>query len=127
MKVVPQLMFQRDLGEVVALWTQAFPDMTVVDLSAPGEPRRISADPAGQELILFHSPISHEFDFTPSISMVVICDRADEVDRLAEVLGKGGKVFMPLDSYPFSPRFTWVADRFGVSWQLMQQPGGRDE
>lgn len=125
MKAIPQLMFQRDLGEVVALWTQAFPDMSVAELSATGEPRRVSVNPAGQELILFHSPVSHPFDFTPSISLVVTCDRADEVNRLAEVLGKDGKVFMPLDSYPFSPRFTWVADRFGVSWQLMQQPEGQ--
>lgn len=125
MKAVPQLMFQRDLGEVVALWTQAFPDMVVTELSTPDEPRRVSVNPAGQELILFHSPVSHEFDFTPSISLTVTCDRADEVDHLAAVLGKGGKVFMPLDSYPFSPRFTWVADRFGVSWQLMQQPKGQ--
>ncbi|MDP0927724.1 VOC family protein [Paracoccus onubensis] len=125
MKALPQLMFQRDLGEVVALWTQAFPDMTVTELAAKGEPRRVSVNPAGQELILFHSPVSHQFDFTPSISIVVSCERADEVDHLAGVLGDGGKTFMPLDSYPFSPRFTWIADRFGVSWQLMQQPEGQ--
>jgi predicted 3-demethylubiquinone-9 3-methyltransferase (glyoxalase superfamily) len=36
------------------------------------------------------------------------------VERLAE----GGQVLMPLDDYGFSARFGWLADRFGVSWQL---------
>ena len=30
----------------------------------------------------------------------------------------GGQVFMPLDRYPFSDKFGWIADKFGVSWQL---------
>jgi predicted 3-demethylubiquinone-9 3-methyltransferase (glyoxalase superfamily) len=25
---------------------------------------------------------------------------------------------MGLDAYPFSPRFAWINDRFGVSWQM---------
>jgi predicted 3-demethylubiquinone-9 3-methyltransferase (glyoxalase superfamily) len=25
---------------------------------------------------------------------------------------------MALQAYPFSPKFGWLADRFGVSWQL---------
>jgi predicted 3-demethylubiquinone-9 3-methyltransferase (glyoxalase superfamily) len=29
---------------------------------------------------------------------------------------------MPLDAYPFSPRYAWVTDRFGVSWQLYLAP-----
>ncbi|MGZ3350339.1 MAG: VOC family protein [Xanthobacteraceae bacterium] len=30
----------------------------------------------------------------------------------------GGQIFMPLDKYPFSPKFGWLSDKFGVSWQL---------
>ena len=29
-----------------------------------------------------------------------------------------GAVMMPVDNYGFSSLFTWIADRFGVSWQL---------
>jgi len=36
-------------------------------------------------------------------------------------LSQGGQVLMPLDTYPFSPRYAWVNDRFGVSWQLSLQ------
>ena len=34
---------------------------------------------------------------------------------------------MPLDKYPFSERYGWVADKFGVSWQLiLTNPEGED-
>ncbi len=35
---------------------------------------------------------------------------------------------MPLDSYPWSERYGWIKDRFGVSWQVMtrrRSPAGR--
>lgn len=111
------------MADAIALWTQAFPDMTAEELSGEGEPRRVLVTLAGQKLFLFDSPMPHDFTFTPAISLVITCDQAEDVDRLTGILGEGGQVFMPLDTYPFSPRFSWVADRFGVSWQLMQEPG----
>lgn len=120
----PQLMFQGELADAIALWSRAFPDMTIEELSGEGEPRRVQATIAGQKLFLFDSPMPHDFTFTPAISLVIACDWAEDVDRLAGILGEDGQVFMPLDVYPFSPRFTWVADRFGVSWQIMQGTEG---
>lgn len=64
------------------------------------------------------SPIKHEFTFTPAISLFVTCETESEIDELFEKLSQGGGVLMPLDSYPFSKKFAWVADRYGVSWQL---------
>jgi predicted 3-demethylubiquinone-9 3-methyltransferase (glyoxalase superfamily) len=40
------------------------------------------------------------------------------VDTLFRKLSEGGQIMMPLDTYPFSRKFAWVADRFGVSWQI---------
>jgi predicted 3-demethylubiquinone-9 3-methyltransferase (glyoxalase superfamily) len=62
------------------------------------------------------SPIEHGFGFTPSISLTVRAASADAVDGMFS--RQGGTVLMPLDRYPFSERFGWVTDRFGVSWQV---------
>ena len=40
------------------------------------------------------------------------------LDELYERLSGGG-VLMELGEYPFSARYTWVRDRFGMTWQLM--------
>jgi len=40
------------------------------------------------------------------------------LERIFAVLAEGGRTYMPLGDYGFSPRFGWVSDRFGVSWQL---------
>ena len=58
------------------------------------------------------------FKFTPAVSFYVACETTQEVDKLWEKLSEGGTVLMPLDKYPFSEKFGWVADKFGLSWQL---------
>ena len=64
------------------------------------------------------SNVKHEFTFTPAISLYVTCDTKAEIDKLFEKLSEGGKILMPLESYPFSERFGWVNDKYSVSWQL---------
>lgn len=58
------------------------------------------------------------FSFTPSISLYVTCDTEEEIDRVFDRLAQEGSILMPLAAYPFSKKFGWVADRFGVTWQL---------
>jgi predicted 3-demethylubiquinone-9 3-methyltransferase (glyoxalase superfamily) len=48
----------------------------------------------------------------------VNCDRERELDHLYTGLSDGGTVLMPLQAYPFSDKFAWLNDRYGVSWQL---------
>lgn len=59
------------------------------------------------------------FSLNPSISFFVRCESADEVNRLWNELAVDGTVHMPLDTYPFSERYGWIQDRFGVSYQLV--------
>jgi predicted 3-demethylubiquinone-9 3-methyltransferase (glyoxalase superfamily) len=72
----------------------------------------------GQAVKCIDSPVKHAFSFTPSFSFFVECDSEDEINRLYGELSKGGQTLMPIGNYPFSRRFAWVSDRFGVSWQL---------
>ncbi|MGJ8570519.1 MAG: VOC family protein [Hoeflea sp.] len=58
------------------------------------------------------------FKPNPSISFFVEFNTVAEVDALWAGLSDGGSVLMPLDSYPWSQRYGWLNDRYGVSWQI---------
>lgn len=59
------------------------------------------------------------FTVNPSISFFVHTAKAARTDELVAVLREGGKCLMEPSSYPWSERYAWVEDRFGVSWQVM--------
>lgn len=76
-----------------------------------------------------------EFRPNPSISLMLSFDPlmfgGDAVtarmalDDTWARLAEGGTVLMPLQEYPFSARYGWVQDRYGLSWQLTQtDPAG---
>jgi predicted 3-demethylubiquinone-9 3-methyltransferase (glyoxalase superfamily) len=73
------------------------------------------------------------FKFNPSVSFIVNFDPSREsnarnlLDAVWGRLCKGGTVLMPLDQYPFSERYGWIQDRYGVSWQLiLTNPEGEE-
>lgn len=65
----------------------------------------------------------HYFTLNPSVSFFVNCETEEEVDQLWEQLSDGGTPLMPLDSYPFSDKYGWIQDKFGISWQLILADG----
>jgi predicted 3-demethylubiquinone-9 3-methyltransferase (glyoxalase superfamily) len=73
---------------------------------------------AGRDFIAFDSPIAHEFDFTPSMSIFVRCDDEEQVRHLFDRIATDGAVQMPVGDYGFSSCFGWATDRYGVSWQV---------
>jgi predicted 3-demethylubiquinone-9 3-methyltransferase (glyoxalase superfamily) len=71
----------------------------------------------GQEFMILNG--GPEFTMNPSISFMVHCDTAGEVEALWNKLSDGGKALMPLDTYPFSDKYGWIQDKYGLSWQLI--------
>jgi predicted 3-demethylubiquinone-9 3-methyltransferase (glyoxalase superfamily) len=59
------------------------------------------------------------FKISPSISLFVTCGTVDEIDRIWHWLSDGGSAMMPLDKYPWSEKYGWIVDKFGMTWQLM--------
>ncbi len=60
------------------------------------------------------------FTFNPSISFFVICETESEVDSVWNKLLKDALVMMPMDKYPWSEKYGWLQDKFGISWQVMK-------
>jgi predicted 3-demethylubiquinone-9 3-methyltransferase (glyoxalase superfamily) len=124
MQAHPFLMFQGQANEAIELWSKAFPELEVLELTKhPDGPQKGQVATGrfrlgGSEWRLFDSPPVHDFTFTPSTSIFVDCDDEAQLRRLAGLLGEDGQTMMPVDNYGFSRLFTWIADRFGVSWQL---------
>lgn len=59
-----------------------------------------------------------QFKINPSVSFFVVCETEGEADAAWQKLADGGAVMMPLGKYDWSPKYGWVQDRFGVSWQI---------
>jgi predicted 3-demethylubiquinone-9 3-methyltransferase (glyoxalase superfamily) len=53
-----------------------------------------------------------------SISFFVSCKTHQEVEESYAKLIEGGNALMPLDTYPWSEKYGWIQDKFGVNWQL---------
>ena len=70
----------------------------------------------GQDFVALNG--NPEYPFTPAVSFFIACETPEEIDHLWAKLSTGGIALMELGQYPFSEKYGWVQDQFGVSWQL---------
>jgi predicted 3-demethylubiquinone-9 3-methyltransferase (glyoxalase superfamily) len=125
-KITTFLMFEGRAEAAIRFYSSLFDDAEIIHITrygadGPGEEgtvQRATFSLAGQRFMCIDSYVSHDFTFTPAVSLYVQCENEAELDRLFAALADHGSVLMPLGSYGFSTRFGWVNDRFGVSWQL---------
>jgi len=121
-KIVPHLWFDKEAAEAAKFYTSVFRDSKIIDTTQihgtpSGTAEMVTIELTGQEFMLISA--GPFFKFTPAISFLIACSTTEEVETLWEQLSKGGTELMPLDAYPFSERYVWVADRYGLSWQIM--------
>lgn len=125
-KITTFLMFEGNAEAAMTFYTSLFDDAKVISISrygagGPGKEgsvQQATFSLAGQPFMCIDSPMEHAFTFTPAMSLFVQCASEAELARLYAALAEGGTELMPLGNYGFSPKFGWVNDRFGVSWQL---------
>ncbi len=142
-KIVPHLWFSTNAQEAVDFYTSIFNNGVThtttyypeagkeVHHMEPGTVLTIEFEIEGFRFMALNGgPV---FTFTPAISFMVNFDPSKEMDAegrlntLWEKLSDGGKVLMPLQEYPFSKRYGWIEDKFGVSWQLiLTSPEGEE-
>jgi predicted 3-demethylubiquinone-9 3-methyltransferase (glyoxalase superfamily) len=121
-KLVPHLWFDNEAKEAAEFYQSVLPDSKIASImtlrdTPSGDCDVVSFELAGQPFMAISAgPL---FKFNPSISFIVSCNTREDVNALWEKLSDGGQALMPLDSYPFSERYGWIQDKFGVSWQLI--------
>jgi predicted 3-demethylubiquinone-9 3-methyltransferase (glyoxalase superfamily) len=120
------LMFEGKAEEAMNFYTSLFTDSAIKSISRYGENESGPAGTVrqavfalnGQEFMCIDSFVKHGFTFTPAMSLFVRLDAESELDKLYAALSEGGQILMPLDAYPFSKKYGWINDKYGVSWQL---------
>lgn len=122
-KITPHLWYDTQAKEAAEFYTSLFENSAVRNVATlrdtpSGDCEFVTFELAGQTFMAISAgPL---FEFNPSVSFLVACETREEVDTLWEQLSEGGTALMPIDSYPFSERYGWTTDRFGLSWQVMQ-------
>ncbi len=133
-KITPHLWFDKEAKAAAELYVSLIPNSRITNVTT------IRDTPSGDcDIVTFEldrqpfiaisaGPL---FRFNPSVSFHIRCKTPAEVDAIWKRLAKDGTVLMELGEYPFSKRYGWLADRFGLSWQIIcagdAMPGGRTQ
>ena len=135
--IVPCLWFDGQAETAAAFYVRTFPNARVTaTLRYPEAMDNPAGKPRGSVLMVAFEVDGQPFTTlnggpqfvpNPAISFFAHVETPAEADRLYSAFADGGQALMPLDAYPWSERYAWVQDRFGVSWQVItgrRPPGG---
>ena len=109
--IFPCLWYDGDAKQSAEFYCQVFDGKITVDT-----PMVINLDLFGQRIMLLNG--GPHFQKNASISFMVLCETEAEVEKYWKLLSDGGIVLMELGEYPWSKKYGWVRDKFGVTWQV---------
>lgn len=121
-KIIPHLWYDTQAKEAAEFYTSVFPNSKIFNITTlhdtpSGDCDVVSFQLSGYQFMAVSA--GPFFKVNPSISFGVFFKTKEEVDALWNQLIQGGKALMEIDAYPWSDRYGWVQDRFGVSWQIV--------
>ncbi|WP_077325507.1 VOC family protein [Virgibacillus siamensis] len=134
--IVPHLWFDKEANEAATFYASVFPESKVTNVTTlhdtPSGDAHLVSFKLWNETFMAISAGPY-FKFNPSVSFMVNFDPSREKDaseKINEVwsrFSEGGTVLMPLASYPFSEKYGWIQDKYGLSWQLiLTNPEGEE-
>ncbi|MBI4733313.1 MAG: VOC family protein [Rubrobacteridae bacterium] len=127
-KIVPHLWFDKEAKEAADFYCSIFPNSKIINIGTlhdtpSGDSDVVSFKLWGYSFMAISAgPV---FKFNPSISFMINFDPSlnedaeTMIDEVWARLSEGGHALMPLDAYPFSKRYGWIQDKYGVNWQLI--------
>lgn len=111
--IFPCLWFDGNAKDAADFYCTVFSNSTVVTEN----PMVVQFEIEGKKIMgLNGGPM---FKINPSISLFVTCETNEEIEKIYHKLLDGGNAMMTLDKYPWSEKYAWIADKFGMTWQLM--------
>jgi len=112
-KTYPCLWFDGQAKAAAQFYCSIFPDSNIIQES----PMVVNWVLNGQRFMgLNGGPM---FQLNASISVFANFDNQASLDAAWNQLIEGGSALMPIDKYPWSERYGWLKDKFGLTWQLM--------
>ncbi len=119
--IISHLWFDSNAIEAVEFYISVFPNSSISSKSAiydtpSGDVDIVSFDLSGSSFTAISA--GPMFRFNESVSQFVYCGSDEEIERIYGRLIEGGTVLMPLGKYPWTRKYAWIKDRYGLSWQL---------
>lgn len=135
-KIIPHLWYDKEAKEAAEFYTSIFPDSEISNVTTLHDTPSGDADIVSFKLMDYKFmaiSAGPYFKLNPAISFMINFDPGkdekaqEKLDTIWRKLMEGGKALMDIGEYPFSKRYGWVEDKYGLSWQLiLTDPSGED-